>query len=230
MTLQNYKSIEVSKTLSDVLSKIQNTKQAVRLDFDNNVTVVLRMSEDGKINAHFIPGDKAVEEYLKNNIPYLKQRFEEQNIPYAMQLLEDCQNGAITIGTLIEKTEGEAHPAVVLLEEYCELVYQIHEGLGNHKDNNTNEAKIYKLLKQKLTKVTNSIHNDIRIRKEAVFLPYKASMWDSLESVWKTAEADPDCDAYVIPIPYYDKNPDGTFREMHYEGDQVSRLCSNYQI
>ncbi len=41
------------------------------------------MSEDGKINAHFIPGDKAVEEYLKNNIPYLKQRFEEQNIPYA---------------------------------------------------------------------------------------------------------------------------------------------------
>ncbi len=150
----------------------------------------------------------------------IKKYIEQQNIPYAMQLLEDCQNGAITIGTLIEKTEGEAHPAVVLLEEYCELVYQIHEGLGNHKDNNTNEAKIYKLLKQKLTKVTNSIHNDIRIRKEAVFLPYKASMWDSLESVWKTAEADPDCDAYVIPIPYYDKNPDGTFREMHYEGEQ----------
>lgn len=79
----NYRGIEVSKTLSDMLSKIQNTKQAVRLDFDNNVTVVLRLSDDGKINAHFIPGDKAVEEYLKNNIPYLKQRFEEQNIPYA---------------------------------------------------------------------------------------------------------------------------------------------------
>ena len=58
----------------------------------------------------------------------IKKYIEQQNIPYAMQLLEDCQNGAITIGTLIEKTEGEAHPAVVLLEEYCELVYQIHEG------------------------------------------------------------------------------------------------------
>lgn len=79
----NYKGIEVSKTLSDMLAKIQNTKQAVRLDFDNNVTVVLKLSDDGKINANFIPGDKAVEEYLKNNIPYLKQRFEEQNIPYA---------------------------------------------------------------------------------------------------------------------------------------------------
>ena len=45
-------------------------------------------------------------------------------------------------------------------------------------------------------------------------------MWDSLESVWKAAEEDEDCDVYVIPIPYYDKNPDGSFREMHYEGEQ----------
>jgi len=52
---------------------------------------------------------------------------------------------------------------------------------------------------------------------EAVFLPYKASMWDSLESIWIAANADPDCNAYVIPIPYYDKNPDGSFGEMHCE-------------
>jgi len=57
-------------------------------------------------------------------------------------------------------------------------------------------------------------------RKEVVFLPYKASMWDSLESVWKAAAADPECDAYVVPIPYYDKNPDGSFKKIHYEGGQ----------
>ena len=45
-------------------------------------------------------------------------------------------------------------------------------------------------------------------------------MWDSLESVWKAADEDPQWDAYVIPIPYYDKNPDGSFREMHDERDQ----------
>ena len=45
-------------------------------------------------------------------------------------------------------------------------------------------------------------------------------MWDSLESIWKAAHEDPDCDDYVIPIPYYDKNPDGSFKQMHYEGDQ----------
>jgi hypothetical protein len=45
-------------------------------------------------------------------------------------------------------------------------------------------------------------------------------MWDSLESVWMAADADPDCDAYVIPIPYYDKKQDGSFGNLHYEGDQ----------
>lgn len=44
-------------------------------------------------------------------------------------------------------------------------------------------------------------------------------MWDSLESVWKKYDADPEWDARVIPIPYYDKNPDGTFSEFHYEGN-----------
>lgn len=31
------------------------------------------------------------------------------------------------------------------------------------------------------------------------------------------ANEDPDCDAYVIPIPYYDKNPDGTLGKIHDE-------------
>ena len=41
-----------------------------------------------------------------------------------------------------------------------------------------------------------------------VFLPYKVSMWDSMETVWKAADKDPDCDAYVVPIPYFDKDQD----------------------
>ena len=57
-------------------------------------------------------------------------------------------------------------------------------------------------------------------KKEVVFLPYKASMWDSLELVWKKAEKDKNTNAVVIPIPYYDKNPDGSFGELHYEADK----------
>ena len=148
----------------------------------------------------------------------LKRYIAQKNYLPAMQLLEECQNGAISMGTLIENMEGEGHPTVSLLEEYCELIYRIHEGLAGDKTSNINKSG--KLLQQKLTKISNSIKNDIRIKKEAVFLPYKASMWDSLESIWQAADADPDCDAYVIPIPYFDRNPDGSFCARHYEANQ----------
>ena len=71
-----------------------------------------------------------------------------------------------------------------------------------------------------LTDIKKSIDRDVVERKEIVFMPYKASMWDSLESVWKAADADPECDAYVVPIPYYDRNPDHSFGEFHYEGGE----------
>lgn len=55
-------------------------------------------------------------------------------------------------------------------------------------------------------------------RTEMVFLSYKASMSDSLETIYLAAKADPNCDAYFIPIPYYDVQPNGDLGDMHYEG------------
>ena len=37
---------------------------------------------------------------------------------------------------------------------------------------------------------------------KVVFMPYKASMWDSLESVWMAADKDERCEALVVPITY----------------------------
>ncbi len=147
----------------------------------------------------------------------IRKDIEQRNISDAVTLLEDCQNGAISLGTLIEKTEGEGHPTVTLLEEYCELIYRLHEDLISGSETSTN--KVYKPLRQKYIKIFNSLKYDVKVRLEAVFLPYKISMWDSLESVWQAADADPDCDAYVIPIPYFDRNPDGSLGTVHYEGD-----------
>ncbi len=149
----------------------------------------------------------------------IKSDIEQHTIHQALELLKDCQDSAAAIGTFIESTEGEGHPTVGILEEYCELVYQLYEELAA-TDREHNAKKIYKMLRQQLIKATNSFKRDVPTRIEAVFLPYKASMWDSLESVWRAADEDENCDAYVIPIPYYDKNPDGSFRKMHCEDDQ----------
>jgi len=51
-----------------------------------------------------------------------------------------------------------------------------------------------------------------------VFVSYKASMSDSLESVYLAAKADPVCEAIWLPVPYYTRNPDGSLGEMHFEG------------
>lgn len=151
----------------------------------------------------------------------IRKAIEKKNIPAALSLLADCQDGAIALGGLIEKAEGEDFPAIALLESYCEQVYRHYGEL--EKGQPIGAGKVHKSLRQMLFKIESSIRNDIKVRREVVFLPYKASMWDSLESIWKAADEDPECDAYVIPIPYYDKNPDGSFRELYYEGGEYPK-------
>ena len=77
-----YKAQQTSNVLTDLINKAYNDQKPVRIDFDNNVSVILKIDNKGKVTAEFIPGDKAVEAYLRNNIGYLKQRFDDQNLPY----------------------------------------------------------------------------------------------------------------------------------------------------
>jgi hypothetical protein len=65
-------------------------------------------------------------------------------------------------------------------------------------------------------KLKSTFDLEVKANREALFLPYKASMWDSLESIYLAAKDDPNWDAFVMPIPYYDKK-DGKFTEMHWE-------------
>lgn len=76
------KSSAVSKTLADLLAKSMNENKPVRIDFDNNISIIIKISRDGKISADFLPSSQVAEAYLKENLPLLKQRFDEQNIEY----------------------------------------------------------------------------------------------------------------------------------------------------
>ncbi|MDR2648923.1 MAG: hypothetical protein LBB94_04300 [Clostridiales bacterium] len=54
---------------------------------------------------------------------------------------------------------------------------------------------------------------------EIAFFPYKASMWDCMESIWLAAKDDPACHVSVVPIPYFDRARDGGAAAIHYEAD-----------
>lgn len=55
-------------------------------------------------------------------------------------------------------------------------------------------------------------------RREVVFLPFKAKYWDTMEPEYWKAINDPDCDVYVIPIPYFHRTPRGECGNVMYDG------------
>ncbi len=79
---QVQQNVKISETLLNAINIARENNQPLRIDFDQNVAVILRFGRDGSFAANFIPGDKAVEQYLKNNLDSLKSAFQEKDIPY----------------------------------------------------------------------------------------------------------------------------------------------------
>ncbi|MEG0181008.1 MAG: CDP-glycerol glycerophosphotransferase family protein [Peptostreptococcaceae bacterium] len=73
-----------------------------------------------------------------------------------------------------------------------------------------------------LYEMINIIQAKADKKLEIVFMPYNAFMWNSLESIWKAASEDENCNCYVVPIPYYkliSKANGETEAVFNYEGN-----------
>lgn len=146
----------------------------------------------------------------------IKRLFLQGEVSTFQQVLADCQEFVAAICGFIEEIEGEGTQTVALLGEYYELLYRASLAAEQKKS-----RSFLKHLKEQLSKIINSVKIELKPNKlEVAFFPYNASMWDSLESVWLAANADPCCEAYVVPVPYYELLPNGTFGKMHYEGSE----------
>lgn len=142
------------------------------------------------------------------------QQFRKNRPADAQQLLGDCQECAQQIGEAIERSEGMGTRAVSFLEGYCEQLYQMSQ-CRNRKEQADWKRKMDDSLGQVESEVVNSLRTD---PLKVVFMPYKASMWDCLESIWESAAADEDCETFVVPIPYFERNDKGGMEKLCYEG------------
>ena len=143
---------------------------------------------------------------------------DSKDIKKRNEYLMDCQQAAITIGETLEEQEKQhqkLYPKmadiVKVLEQYCEEIYQISQN---------NDARINRQVKH-LEKKLVSVRRELRklpVRQRIVFLPYKADMWDSLESIYLAAKEDVRCEAIVCPIPYYEKDAIKDEWVFKYEG------------
>lgn len=132
----------------------------------------------------------------------------------ASQVLEDtrdvCRRGLPSNSYV---AYGEIYDGLIL------AIRQMTENEGAALDQES-----FSLCRELLGHLVRETEEETNFKKDIVFLPYKACMWDSLESVWKAAYDDKEhCDAYVIPIPYCDRNPDGSAAEWHCERSQFPK-------
>lgn len=121
-----------------------------------------------------------------------------------VSFLNDIQGLAIELGTYMESVKGEGYDIVHILEELCEKVYGCAEGTVSL---------------EAVEACLNRLKETAKRRKEVVFLPFKAEYFERFEDEYQKYMANPDVDVYVVPIPYYYKDYDGSLINMQYNLD-----------
>lgn len=144
------------------------------------------------------------------------QNFSKKSSTIVLDTLVTCQDAAYVIGNNLERHWGEETPVVSQIGSLCESLYICHEKILE----GTISKHDWACVQDEIKAIENQLELNLSDKIEMVFLPYKASMWDSLESVWKAACKREECEAYVVPIPYFDKTEEGGFGQEHYEIDQ----------
>lgn len=149
-------------------------------------------------------------------VKYAKKQ--NTDIQSAKQVLGDCSYAIEMIDQILKENLSDARYV-----HYFALINLLKSALvilAANKENSKSTTKFGDEIRQHLHEIKNSLKQEEEVKIEVLFLPYKSSMWDSLESIWRAAEEDPLCDCYVMPIPYYERDADGNLSRFCYEGEQ----------
>lgn len=140
----------------------------------------------------------------------------------AIKVLDDCRDAVISIFNTLDGTLSEEK-----IFFYADIISPIIEIINEMKDSIEDRQKVKSLMVEieiLLNNLKHKLHNESEVKLEIVFLPYKASMWDSMESIWRAAKDDPRCNCYVVPIPYYvnTENNVSSASILEYEGENFN--------
>lgn len=139
-----------------------------------------------------------------------------KNLQQVKILATDCYDTIVSINEFIREKLSQERYA-----EYCNLMskvitfYEKSTILRQINGVYTSEAK--NIIGQLKTISKMILEEDIQYI--ITFMPYKSSMWDSMESVWEAAKQDSRCICHIVPIPYYEKDKSGETSTLKYEGN-----------
>jgi len=78
----SYKSFDFSKGLSNLIEYAAKSQKPVRINFDDESSVILKINKEGKVSAEFVSSNAAMEFILRNNIPNLRNKMDKEGLPY----------------------------------------------------------------------------------------------------------------------------------------------------
>ena len=157
----------------------------------------------------------------------IRKGIEEGRGEEAISLLVLCQEGMEKIEQDTEKElDGKAEREALfssyqeeLYFSYLSLIKTDEEEREENLDSPALDSQQVSCAKRAISHLDRAEAYFSKIEEEIasipvktlhLFLPYKASMWDSMESVYFAALQDSSCEALVMPITYYEKE-DGKF-------------------
>lgn len=163
---------------------------------------------------------------LQKMVCDIKQNWKMEEAQGKDAKLQNMQQTAIDMGTLIEEMKGEGTQTVTQLEELCELIYECSIAYDQ------SETAIFKLvnLQDKTEQIKQTMQKELLDRKEVVFFIDKAEHWQYIQWYWEKIIVNENFDVYIVPAPYYYKKYDGSCYAFEYELDEIKKCIINGEL
>ena len=202
-------------------------KKALKEDFDYPATYkfsesdLLNNEKDYSASLKVIAAE--MKEYLADSVEIIHEILlnKDSGLSYEdiITYLSELQNNIVSFGTLTESIKGEDCNTVKLLEQYLEVIYKVAKYVQKFDENKYAECD--EEVKDKFASISEAIDSEIVNRRSVLFLPVKAKHFSSMRMAYEMEAATPDTDVYVMPLPYYYKEYDGSFKdEIHIDTEE----------
>ena len=211
-------------------------KKALKEDFDYPATYKFSesdlLSDEKDYSASLKVIAAEMKEYLADSVEIIHEILlnKDSGLSYEdiITYLSELQNNIVSFGTLTESIKGEDCNTVKLLEQYLEVIYKVakyvqkfDEGISYEESAENKYAECDEEVKDTFASISDAIDSEIVNRRSVLFLPVKAKHFSSMRMAYEMETATPDTDVYVMPLPYYYKEYDGSFKdEMHIDTEE----------
>lgn len=157
-----------------------------------------------------------INELLQTLIKATQIMATNNNVQQVRILATDCYDTIVSISNFIQENLSEEQ--YLDYYQYMSKVIAFYEkSVALRQINAIYACEVKSILIQLKTISKMILEEDIQYI--ITFMPYKSSMWDSMESVWAAANKDDRCICHVVPIPYYERNENGEAVILKYEGE-----------